>query len=118
MSQLCQQLGIAGESRDGTAIQFAWEDDEDKRHHLFNIFQGISGKQRILLIKHNMKMADAFLTGPAAILEAVAKGVKKSDGWQWTRTAKTPELSSLFQKEVAYWKSIEGEVAKEPDRKD
>jgi hypothetical protein len=117
VGQLCHEFGISGENPNGLSIQMPWMDDKDRSHHLFNIFVGNTGKQRILLVSHDTKVAYAFLTGPRATPEAVAKGDKNPTSWTWTRISFTPQLSALLQKEVTYWKSIEAEVAKEPDRK-
>ena len=91
--------------------------DEGARKLSFNTFKSPLGPARIILANHDKKIGVAFLTGPHGNLEAVAKGDFK-EIWRWTRQPITPDLRASFIKEVSYWKSMEVEVAKEPDRKD
>ncbi len=118
MGQLCDRFSMRSENPKCAAIQMSWE--EGGLRPLFNTYKTPNGTVRVIIVNHDATRAQAYLTNLNGKLEAAATGVKVPPPhiWNFTKVTLTSAIRAAFEKEVAYWKSIEKEVADVPDRKD
>jgi len=114
---VCQNLGLSDIGGNCKVYQAPYPDNAGFIH-AFNSYDDLgAGTIKIILYKRNNATATFYMLGLDSVLERAA--VEKTSNGQpvWTQIPNDRAMAGL-QRELAYWRTKQTELAKEPDRKD